>query len=232
MLYTFWFKPPRNAQTSQCITPSPTMAQNQKMVQAGVGELEGGHQEGNPVRRLLVEGASPEKENARNRIYLVTIFRVSADTGVQAGSQDVSQLSREAVGNAVRDALNSPDVGPLGGRSRQNGQVVEKLVVFQEAHQDGSKHVHVAVKLSSQQRFAAAKRALKIRRRLPSHWSCSARLGSARLGSAWLGSARLGSARLGSAAHARRVRPALGSVPKAGTRRVARSSKSPVRALA
>ena len=117
------------------------------------------------------------------------MFRIFADTGVQAGNQDVSQLSREAVGHAVRDAFDSHDVGPLGGRPRQNGQVVEKLVVFQEAHQDGSKYFHVAVKLSSQQRFAAAKRALKIRHRLPSHWSCTAQLGSARLGSAWLGSA-------------------------------------------
>ena len=129
----------------------------------------------------------------------MTMFRIFADTGVQAGSQDVSELSREAVGNAVRDALHCPNVGPLGGRPRQNGQVVEKLVVFQEAHQDGSKHFHVAVTLSSQQRFAAAKRAMKIRHCLPSHRYCSTQLGSARLRSAWLGSARFGSARLGSA---------------------------------
>ena len=41
------------------------MAQNQEMAQAGTGELEGGHQEGNPLRRLLLEDAGPEKENAR-----------------------------------------------------------------------------------------------------------------------------------------------------------------------
>ena len=139
----------------------------QEMAQAGVGIEEG------PAAsvRNLIDSVGKECVGAKTEIYLVTVSRVLIAAQQNAGYQDVPQLSREAVGNAVHDALDNPAVGPGGGRPHDQSHVVENMVVFQEYHEDGSKHFHIAVKLASQQRFSAAKRTLQQRHRLPSHWS-------------------------------------------------------------
>ena len=110
----------------------------------------------------------------RQWVYFITISRViHADN-----AQSLEDISREDVATAVRAAFDNPvDGGPRGGRPRAGPRGTESrvqvLVVFREKHADGAVHYHVAVKLCTQMRFAAAKRTLWERFRLPSHFSCS-----------------------------------------------------------
>ena len=106
-------------------------------------------------------------------VYLVTISRVLPDTAGAADLRDTQTLTREAVAHAVRDSLMNPLL-PLGGRrDGDNAEVVAKLAVFEERHSDHSKHFHVAVRLNAKKTFLPAKRAMRERHKLPSHWSCS-----------------------------------------------------------
>ena len=114
---------------------SPAEVGNQEMAQAGVGAPEAIPVEERPAAslRLLIEGVGNEREGAKNQVYLVTVSRVLHATQQDAGYQDVTQWSREAVGNAVRDALDHPVqtlrgiglasavVGSLGVRCSEGG---------------------------------------------------------------------------------------------------------------
>ena len=107
---------------------------------------------------------------------MVTFARVLAQTIAAAPHlRDVGALSRQEVCDAVRDSLERPDASSLGGRPRaaDAGLLVQKQVVVKEKHADGTNHFHVAVRLSAQQRFLAAKRTLVSRHGLASHWSSS-----------------------------------------------------------
>lgn len=74
----------------------------------------------------------------------------------------------------MRLAFDNPVADPSkGGRPPNKQQVVQKLVVFQEEHEDGEPHFHVAVLLASERRWLAAKRTLRLRDKLPSHFSAS-----------------------------------------------------------
>ena len=119
-----------------------------------------------------------EVDTARQEIYLVTISRIRAATlpnGIQY--QDLENLGRAEIGEAVRDAFDNPESAGLGGRPRRQGvdaiSMVVFLVVFREHHEDDAVHFHCVVKLRKQMRFAAAKRTLRVRHRLPSHFSCT-----------------------------------------------------------
>ena len=117
-----------------------------------------------------------EKGSAKSEVFLVTFARVLAQTLAAAPHlRDVSALSRQEVLDAVWDSLERPDVNPSGGRPRapDAGPLVQKELVVKEKHADGTFHFHVAVKLSSQHRFLAAKRTLLSRHGLASHWSSS-----------------------------------------------------------
>ena len=118
-----------------------------------------------------------ERDGARQEIYFVTISRV-LETISPVGVlefQDISKMTREDVAKAIRDAFDNPlPSGARGGRPRSSeDSAVALVIVFQEQHADGSVHYHVVVKLLRQQRFISAKRTLRERHGLPSHFSCT-----------------------------------------------------------
>ena len=126
------------------------------------------------IEQALANGK--EDPRARQQVYLVTVSRVLPATLANVpGFRDLAQLSREDIANAMRDALENPMKGDGGGRPRPSepSSRVSALVVFQEAHADQSVHFHVVVRLTAYSRFAAAKRTLREKHGLPSHWSCS-----------------------------------------------------------
>jgi hypothetical protein len=117
-----------------------------------------------------------EKQENNSEVYLVTFARVLDQTLAAAPHlRDVGALSRQEVCDAVRDSLERPEAGSLGGRppAADRGPLVQKQLVVKEPHADGTNHFHVAVKLSRKQRFLAAKRTLVSRYGLASHWSSS-----------------------------------------------------------
>ena len=120
-----------------------------------------------------------EVATALQEIYLVTISRIH-DTTLANGLQyqDLQGMERREIGDAIRDAFDNPVTsGVRGGRPRRQHEealsVIVFLVVFREHHGDGGVHFHIVVKLRKQMRFAAAKRTLMVRHRLPSHFSCT-----------------------------------------------------------
>lgn len=81
-----------------------------------------------------------EVHNAKSMVYLITFARILADAAPAAGFQGVENLTRACIMHAVRDAWLSPlPVGPQGGRPHsRDDELVQKAVVFQEFHHDGS----------------------------------------------------------------------------------------------
>ncbi|CAK0865702.1 unnamed protein product [Prorocentrum cordatum] len=130
-----------------------------------------------PLETVLAEA---EKLDSLQWVYLVTISRV-LDATLPDGRQyrDLGAMSREDIGKTVADAFNNPNpTGSAGGRPRKepDGQaLVSMAVVFQERHKDGAIHFHVAVKLTRSGRFQQAKRTLRERHSLPSHFCGSHR---------------------------------------------------------
>ena len=107
-------------------------------------------------------------------VYLCTIARVLPGTLQAADFKDVRRMTRQQIGDCVRAAFNDPIVEPgQAGRRAVEAEVVKKLAVFQEAHEDGEPHFHIAILLNAERRWLVAKRTLQIRNRLPSHWSAS-----------------------------------------------------------
>ena len=121
----------------------------------------------------ILEEVGEEIAGSRGLIYLATVSRVLPETLRDTDLCDVKVLTRKQVAEFFLDALNNPAGNPLGGRPPRRQSVVEKLVVFKESHNDGDAHFHVAARLLTARAFAPAKRALRQRHRLPSHWSCS-----------------------------------------------------------
>ena len=126
---------------------------------------------------LLAETETPD---AVQWVYLVTLSRVT-EAALPDGRpyQDLNAVSREQVAAAVADSFNDPLRPVAGGRPRADGPrppIVSMLIAFQEKHQDGDAHFHVVVKLARSYRFMAAKRTLRERHRLPSHFSCTHKL--------------------------------------------------------
>ena len=116
----------------------------------------------------------PEKGDASQRLYLATISRVIGATLPDGRAyKDLGTATRKAIAEAVAAAFNDPlSHAARGGRPRQAGEErVSLIVVFLEYHGDGSVHFHVVVKLVQNTRFQAAKRTLRERELLPSHFS-------------------------------------------------------------
>ncbi|CAK0851927.1 unnamed protein product, partial [Prorocentrum cordatum] len=140
-----------------------------------VSETQPDQDAASPLETVLAEA---EKLDSLQWVYLVTISRV-LDATLPDGRQhrDLGAMSREDIGKAVADAFNNPiPTGSAGGRPRKepDGQaLVSMAVVFQEKRKDGAIHFHVAVKLTRSGRFQQAKRTLRERHLLPSHFSGS-----------------------------------------------------------
>ena len=111
----------------------------------------------------------------RRTVYLITFARVLLQTVLgNPGLKDPSTLAPGTILNCVKNAIDYPALGPGGGRpANRNESPIRKIVVFREAHQDGSFHFHVGVLLSVALGFVTAKRALLTRHGLVSHWSSS-----------------------------------------------------------
>ena len=113
-------------------------------------------------------------------VYLVTISRVLPGTDEAADLMDTREMTREGLAEWIRDAFNNP-VFPSGkgfdarpAKRPRARDVVEKLVVFQEAHADGEPHYHVAVKLHNKtMRWGSVKTAMRERYRVACHFSSS-----------------------------------------------------------
>ena len=135
-------------------------------------------------RRRLVQKQPPwlvnlgperlESDHATN-VYLLTFARVLAERLQRGGLKDVNALTPEEVLACVLGAWGHPLRNPAGGRpmSEEAGPLLLKVVVYQEMHQDGSKHFHVAVLLSGDMSFAACGRTLLERHGLAAHFSRS-----------------------------------------------------------
>lgn len=132
-----------------------------------------------PVDRMvrLIGTLGAEDTTVKRSVYLGTFSRVLPETSEEQGLIDAGTLSRQELAEKVRDAWEHPALDGGRGRPRdpelQECAVVEKLVVFREAHGTGDVHYHVALKLSRSLRFRAAKAALRERHSLASHWSCT-----------------------------------------------------------
>jgi len=113
--------------------------------------------------------------DAKSWVYLLTFARVLHERLNRGGLKDVATLTKQDVLSFVRDAWDNPISGVEGGRPRSeaDGPLLLKVVVFEEKHQDGTKHFHVAVLLSKQMRFAPCKRTLLERHGLVAHFSCT-----------------------------------------------------------
>jgi len=131
-----------------------------------------------PTWYQALEIGGQEDVNAHARtVYLVTFSRILNSTLENtAHLRNLENLSREEVKACVINALEDPEPNRVAGgrpRSDEDKLTVEKVIVVRETHADGTFHFHVGVKLSSQSRFAAARRTLATRHGLASHWSSS-----------------------------------------------------------
>ena len=130
-----------------------------------------------PAQRIaaIVQDLGDEDGDHKGVAYLGTISRVLADTQAASNLRDIKATSRPELAECVRNAFDDPLPDPLGrGRkcARTEG-IVKKIVVFKEAHQDGDVHFHVGVLLATPRTWRSAKRTLRERDHVPSHWSCS-----------------------------------------------------------
>lgn len=128
---------------------------------------------------LTEEGLSAEDSDARKTVWHVTLPhpRVALESGNAAGLKAPEAHDRGAIAQIILDVFSNPVYVDAASASRGGQRVaVEKFVVFREPHAKGDDgiahaHYHIAIKVSSPVRFAAYKRALRMRHNLASHWS-------------------------------------------------------------
>lgn len=123
----------------------------------------------------LVDGLGKEDAAARRTVYLVTVSRILPETLEATDLRPIADVTREELAACIRDAFDNPERHVSGaGRPRGSAQgAVEKLAVFREFHASGEVHFHAAVSLTSRLSFMPAKRTLRTRHKLATHWSCS-----------------------------------------------------------
>ncbi|CAJ1456052.1 unnamed protein product, partial [Effrenium voratum] len=89
--------------------------------------------------------------------------------------EDLAQAAAESLEIVFRAAFDNPlSESGSAGRPATSGAAVKKLV-FQEEHENGEPHFHVAVLLKAERMWLPAKRTLRVRDRLASHWSSTHR---------------------------------------------------------
>ena len=126
-----------------------------------------------------LEDRKSERVDAVQMVYLITFSRVLeealASSPAGAVYKDLALLSHADIAASVRDAFDNPVLsGARGGRPRKTDLArVSFLVVFKEHHADESVHYHVVVRLVENTRFSTAKRTLRERHGLASHFSCT-----------------------------------------------------------
>lgn len=119
------------------------------------------------IQSLGEEPAGPFK----HPVHLVTISRVLPGTLEATDLRDISGMSRKDIALCVQLSFDDPVATRGRPRTQAVGGVVQKMVVFQEAHADGDKHFHVAVQLQKSRSFAPAKTTLRTRDHLAAHFS-------------------------------------------------------------
>ena len=138
----------------------------------------------------LPDWYTPQEPKAARMVFLVTFSALvstkeeeqmpevsqnpSTGQGQTAILKDVSEMTREAIRDAVLDAVREPIWGKQrGGRPRSRAQRVVKLVVFRERHKNHKFHFHVALKVAIECQWGGFSQALRERHGLASHWSTS-----------------------------------------------------------
>ena len=153
----------------------PAMAEIQTDSGAQESDLGGAASVAEDVGRADVWSSTlgQENNNAKNRVYLVTISRALPQAAEEHNLRDLETVTRSHMSSMIRDVAQSPDL-ERGGRPRQGDACpLQKLVVFQEQHSDGSRHFHIALRIVRAMRFLAFKRTLQVKYGLCPHWSCS-----------------------------------------------------------
>ena len=125
--------------------------------------------------RALVAEHGVEDPGANQHVYLASVSRVLPETLAATDLCDITVITRQQIGEMFLDAVNNPAIQGAGRPRKDDVGRVEKIVVFKELHEDGTPHFRVAIKLRGNMRFAAVKKTLRSRHKLPSHWSCSHR---------------------------------------------------------
>ena len=106
-------------------------------------------------------------------MYLVTVSGLLPETLAQHDALvDTATLTRDGLGQAVLKSFDEAVGGEGRPRTREES-VVRKLAVFRETHEDNTPHFHVAIALVNPRAWGPAKRILRERDGIPSHWSCS-----------------------------------------------------------
>ena len=102
--------------------------------------------------QALLEDLGEPDTTYKGLVHFVTLSRVLPETLASTDLRDVTSMSRLEIREMVRKAFDDPlQVPGRAGRpcSRQYG-IVQKLIVFREAHEDGTVHFHAAVLLFNQ----------------------------------------------------------------------------------
>ena len=125
--------------------------------------------------KAVLDEVGAENEGAQQLVYLGTAAHILPETAAVTNLVDVSQFSLADISMMVRDSFNKPqELDPRRGRRpRAIQEYVAKIVVKPEKHQNGKIHYHWAVKLSSKLGFLSAKKTLRERYQIATHWSCS-----------------------------------------------------------
>ena len=130
--------------------------------------------------QAMLDDMGDEVPGKQQFVYLGTASRCLPETRDATDLVDISGFSRADIGEMVRDAFNNPVViAGRAGRPRAADadgtypEVVDILVVGQEFYEDGDIHFHWAVKLCTKKGFLSAKRTMRERYHIATHWSCS-----------------------------------------------------------
>eukprot|EP00438_Fugacium_kawagutii_P003219 Skav200447 [mRNA] locus=scaffold1922:147746:149470:+ [translate_table: standard] len=123
----------------------------------------------------VVSQLGVEVKNFKHKVHLLTISRLLPGTLECSDLRDIQTMTREEVAGCVRMAFDDPMYPPHapGQRRSKTESIVKNLVVFQEAHSDGSKHFHIAVQLTQTRTWNPVKYTLRTRDHLACHFSSS-----------------------------------------------------------
>ena len=130
-----------------------------------------------PAARMqaLLEDLGEPDTTYKGLVHFITLSRVLPETLASTDLRDVTGMSRLEILKMAREAFDDPLQAPgrAGRPCARPYCIVKKLIVFREAHEDGTVHFHVAVLLSQPRTFASAKYTLRHRDQVAAHFSTS-----------------------------------------------------------